>query len=91
MWGAHWSILLEKRGVPGVYVVDEPFVADVQVTCEKEGMPDLRRVIVPHPAGDVSDDQIPDIMSDLVRALTNPVGGDQRDGILKGRKESRFL
>ena len=91
MWGAHWSILLEKRGVPGVFVVDEPFIADVQVTCEKEGMPELRRVNVPHPAGDVSDEELPEIMSNMVRALTKPVTEDDRNEIPKREKESRFF
>ena len=59
MWGAHWSILLEKAGMPGVYIVDEPFKADVEISCRKEGMPGLRRVVVPHPCGDVTDDRAP--------------------------------
>ncbi len=45
MWGAHWTIGLEKRVVPSVYVVDEPFVGDVKITLKKEGMPSLRTVI----------------------------------------------
>jgi hypothetical protein len=73
MWGAHWSILLEKAGVPGVYIVDEPFKADVEITCDKEGMPGLRRVLVPHPCGDVPDTQLPDIISLLVQSLTSPL------------------
>ena len=59
MWGSHWSMFLEKEGIPSVFIVDEPFIADVQITCDKEGMPLLRRVIVPHPCGDVSDDRLP--------------------------------
>lgn len=91
MWGAHWSILLEKRGIPGVYVVDEPFIADVQVTCDKEGMPALRRVYVPHPAGDVSDEELPEIMPGLVNALTKSVTMDEGNNRLKKGMESRFL
>ncbi|HVN97352.1 MAG TPA: hypothetical protein VMT62_13065 [Syntrophorhabdaceae bacterium] len=73
MWGAHWSILLEKAGVPGVYVVDEPFRADVQISCEKEGMAVLRRVVVRHPCGDVTDAELPAVMSELLTALTSPL------------------
>jgi hypothetical protein len=91
MWGAHWSIFLEERGIPGVYIVDKPFVADVQVTCEKEGMPGLRRVNVPHPAGDVSDDELSDIMRKLVRALTTPVMEGEGHDILQDDKESLFF
>jgi hypothetical protein len=68
MWGAHWTINLEKRGIPAVYIVDEPFQADVQITCEKEGLPFLRRVVVPHPWGDVPNEQLPSIVSRLIEA-----------------------
>jgi hypothetical protein len=91
MWGAHWSILLEKRGIPGVYIVDEPFIADVQVTCEKEGMPELRRVNIPHPAGNVSDEELPEILTEMVNALTKPVTEGDRDDRLKKEKASHFL
>jgi hypothetical protein len=78
MWGAHWSILLEKAGVPGVYVVDEPFRADVQISCDKEGMGGLRRVVVPHPCGDVTDTELPAIMGRLVAALTSPLTDEEK-------------
>ena len=73
MWGAHWMIHLEKRGVPTVFLVDEPFKEDVQTTCEKEGASMLRRVIIPHPCGDVSDEQIKDIVPQLITKLTEPL------------------
>jgi hypothetical protein len=73
MWGAHWTIHLEKRGIPSVFIVDEPFIDDVQVTCDKEGMPRLGRVIVPHPCGDVPDDQLPRFISRMIEVLTVPV------------------
>lgn len=91
MWGAHWSILLEKRGIPGVYIVDQPFVADVRVTCEKEGMPGLRRVNVPHPAGDISEDDLPDVMRKVVAALTRPASDGERDDSSPSEKESPFF
>jgi hypothetical protein len=78
MWGAHWTINLEKRGVPAVYVVDEPFQADVQITCEKEGMPLLRRVVVPHPCGDVPDEELPTIAAKLIEGLNLPLTQDEK-------------
>jgi len=78
MWGAHWTIHLEKRGMPGVYIVDEPFKADVQATCDKEGMPLLRRVIVPHPCGDVTDKQLQEIMPQFIKALMSPLTGEEQ-------------
>ena len=72
MWGAHWTMELEKRGIPSVFIVDEPFIDDVQVTCEKEGMPFLRRVNVSHPCGDVANEELKMAMRQLVAALTKP-------------------
>ncbi|MCC6196099.1 MAG: hypothetical protein IT518_16710 [Burkholderiales bacterium] len=78
MWGAHWTMELEKRGVPGVFIVDRGFEADTQITCDKEGMPQLRRVLVPHPCGEVSDAELPNILPQLVDALTRPLTEAER-------------
>jgi hypothetical protein len=92
MWGAHWVIHLEKRGMPGVYIVDEPFKADVQATCDKEGMPLLRRVIVPHPCGGISDEQLPKIISQLLTGLTEPLTKDEQYPVAKEvEKPSRVI
>lgn len=77
MWGAHWTIYLEKKGIPGVYIVDEPFGADVRTTCEKEGMA-LRCVSIPHPCGDVTDEQLPEIVAKLISGLTAPLTGEEQ-------------
>jgi len=90
MWGAHWTIELEKRGIPGVYVVDEPFVEDVQIACDAEGMPLLRKVIVPHPCGDISDEQLLKIMPGVVDALTAALKEEEKKtGTIKPKKMSR--
>jgi hypothetical protein len=86
MWGAHWMIHLEKRGVPTVYVVDEPFKADVQISCEKEGMTGLRRVIVPHPCGDVSEKQLPNVVFSLIAGLTEPLTDEEKSPVRKERE-----
>lgn len=91
MWGSHWTVNLEKKGIPGVFIVDEPFRADVQVTCEKEGMSALRRVVVPHPCGDVDDAQLPIYMRQLVDALTRPLTDAERRPLARtARGESRI-
>ena len=77
MWGAHWTIQLEKRGVPSIYLVDDPFVLDVQTSCERNGMSRLRRVIIPHPCGDITDEQLPEIVPEVLRALTEPLTGEE--------------
>jgi hypothetical protein len=78
MWGAHWTIHLEKKGIPGVYIVDDPFRADVQTTCDREGMGLLRRVYVPHPCGEVADEQLPEIISRLIKGLTSPLTDEEQ-------------
>lgn len=70
MWGAHWTTELEKRGIPSVLIVDKGFEADTQITCDKEGMSLLRRVLVPHPCGDVSDEDLPKFIPQFIEALT---------------------
>jgi len=91
MWGTHWTTKLEKRGVPAVYIVDEPFVEDTQITCEKEGMPLLRRVIVPHTCGEIPDERLPEIMPELVDALTTALTEEEKKtGIIKPTKVPRI-
>ena len=90
MWGAHWTIELEKQGIPAVYIVDKPFIEDVQITCDKEGMPLLRRVTVPHPCGDISDDHLPRIMPELMEALSEPLTEEEKKtGTVKSDNISR--
>jgi hypothetical protein len=87
MWGTHWTAQLEQEGIPGVYIVDEPFEADVQITCDKEGMPSLRRVVVPHPCGDVPDERLPEIIPRLVEALISPLTEKEHSPMAKGLKK----
>jgi hypothetical protein len=90
MWGSHWTIGLEKRGIPSVYVVDEPFVEDVKTTLEKEGMPALRTVVVPHPCGTIPDDQYPGIIPKLIDALTLPLTAKEKQtGLILNKRQGR--
>jgi hypothetical protein len=92
MWGAHWTSHLEKKGIPTVYIVDEPFKSDVQITCDKEGMPVLRRVVVPHPCGDVTDKQLPEIIPQFIKALTSPLTDEEQfPKAKKAEKPSRIV
>ena len=66
------QLVLRNEVFHRVFVVDKPFIDDVQVTCEKEGMPSLRRVVVPHPCGDIPDEQYATIIPKLIEGLTVP-------------------
>jgi hypothetical protein len=91
MWGAHWTIGLEKRKIPSVYVVGEPFIEDVKVTLDKEGMPYLRTVNVPHPCGLIPDDQYSQIIPELVNALTKPLtAGEKQSGLALSKRIGRI-
>jgi hypothetical protein len=48
---------LEGRGVPGVFVVSTEFVAAAESQAKALGL-DTRRVFVPHPIQDRTDDEI---------------------------------
>ena len=91
MWGAHWTMEFEKRGIPSVYIVDEPFVEDTKITLEKEGMPSLRTVVVPHPCGDIPDEQYSKIIPKIVDALTLPLTeNEKKTGELTPKKMPRI-
>ena len=91
MWGAHNTALIEKQGVPAVLVVDQPFVEDVKVTLEKVGMPAVRSVVVPHPCGDIPDDQYAKYIPKLVAALTAPLTEEEKKtGEIVPRKPPRI-
>jgi hypothetical protein len=79
MTGARWSIFLERRGIPGVYVLSETFEKAVQTTCEKEGMPMLRRVVTPMPAwGEKAFSRIEEILNEIIAQLTTPLTEDEK-------------
>ncbi len=79
MIGARWSIFLEKMGIPGVYVLSEGYEEAVQATCEKEGMPLLRRVVTPMPAwGEEALGQSKKILDEIISALTRPLREDEK-------------
>jgi len=77
-WGAHWSSMLEKRGIPAVYIVGKPFVEDVVAGATREGMPYLRTVVVPHPCMYIPIGDMPPIMQKIVDALTVPLTAEEQ-------------
>jgi hypothetical protein len=74
MWGTHWTVGLEKRGIPCVYMVHKTWVDNVQISVEKEGMLALRRVIV----GLNPEEELAQIMPKLVDSLTKPLSVEEK-------------
>jgi len=79
-FGAQWSVVLEKRGVPGVFVLSEGYESAVQKTCHRKGMPQLRRVVTPSPAWGPKtlDEEMPRIMKEIVAQLTTPLSEEEK-------------
>ena len=49
------AIDFEKRGIPSVAVVTEPFILTGNAVAELNGMPGYPFVVVPHPFGSLDD------------------------------------
>lgn len=75
-WGVHDSIELEKRQIPTMTIATSYYEDLLVETAEAEGMPDLRRIILPYPLEGLPDDAVRDVarrMFDaVVAALTDP-------------------
>jgi len=66
---------LDRRGIPGVFAASTPFVDAAQTQSDALGF-DPRRVFIPHPIQDRSDDEMyvlaDEAVEALVEALTHP-------------------
>ena len=67
-------IAFEESGRPGVLVASSVFADAATAQAEALGAPDARRVLVPHPVQDRTDDELRamarEAVDDLVRAIT---------------------
>ncbi len=75
----HDSVWFETQGLPTVCVASIAFAAAASAQAEALGMPDVRRVFVPHSIQDATDDEMDAradaIVSQLVAALTGGPDG----------------
>jgi hypothetical protein len=64
----------ERAGKPGVLIVSSAFVEASTDEAEKLGHPELRRVFVPHPVQDRTDEEMRDMareaVDDVVAGIT---------------------
>ena len=92
VWGGLWSVSLEKKGIPGVYVLSEGYEHAVQLACEGEGMPLLRRVVTPMPAwgSETLDRHMDRIMEQITDQLTIPLtDGEKKTGAIPRKAPPR--
>ena len=57
----HDGLTLERRGVPTAVICTEPFVTSADAMAALGGVPDYPYVVVPHPLGSRTMDQIREI------------------------------
>ena len=64
------AILLEKAGIPTVPVITDAFDNTAKEMAELWGVPEFRFVMMPHPMGSLSDDDIARRAEGLVAHVT---------------------
>lgn len=70
----HDAVYFETQGIPSVFVMTSEFTGAAQTQADALGLPDVRRVVVPHPMQDRTDDEMyakaESVLDDLLEALT---------------------
>jgi hypothetical protein len=71
----HDSIWFETNKTPAVMIASDVFVDAAQKQADALGLPNVRRVFVPHPIQDATDDEMrakaDAIVNDVIAALKN--------------------
>ena len=72
----HDTTWFEIHGRPAVFIASSEFIDAADVQARALGLPDVRRVIVPHPIQDATDDEMRDkadaIEDAVLAALRGP-------------------
>ena len=70
----HDTVWFEIQGKPAVFVASSAFVDAAQTQAEALGLPEVRRVFVPHPIQDATDEEMraraDAIVDEVIEALT---------------------
>jgi len=70
----HDTIWFELQGKPGVFIASSEFIGAADVQAVALGLPEVRRISVPHPIQDATDDEMrakaDAIVDAVVAALT---------------------
>lgn len=54
----HDAVYFETQGIPSVFVMTSEFTGAAQTQADALGLPDVRRVVVPHPMQDRTDEEM---------------------------------
>jgi alkanesulfonate monooxygenase SsuD/methylene tetrahydromethanopterin reductase-like flavin-dependent oxidoreductase (luciferase family) len=72
----HDATWFEIQGVPAVFIASDAFVEAAQAQAEALGLPEVRRVFVPHPIQDATDEEMrakaDAIVDRVIEALISP-------------------
>ena len=52
------AISFEKRGIPAVAIITEPFIPTAAASAEMSGMPGYPHAVIPHPVGSLSPEEV---------------------------------
>ena len=71
----HDSVWFEVNGKPSVFIASSEFVDAAIAQSEALGLPDVRRIFVPHPIQDATDDEMrakaDAIIDEIIAALVD--------------------
>ena len=69
----HDTTWLEINGIPSVFIASDEFVDAAEAQAQSLGLPEVRRLFVPHPIQDANDDEMREkadaIVDDVIAAL----------------------
>lgn len=71
----HDTTWFEIQGIPTVFIASSVFVDAAEKQAEALGLPDVRRIFVPHPIQDATDEEMRDkadaIVDQVIAALVD--------------------
>ena len=71
----HDAVWFEIQGIPSVFVASSEFVSAAEAQSESLGLPQVRRVFVPHPIQDATDEEMwakaDEVVDALIEALVD--------------------
>lgn len=71
----HDSVWFELHGKPALFIASSAFADAVQTQADALGLPDVRRIFVPHPIQDATDEEMQAkadaIVEEVIEALTS--------------------
>lgn len=71
----HDTTWFEIQGIPSVFIASTEFVDAAEVQANALGLPEVRRIFVPHPIQDATDDEMREkadaIVDEVIAALVD--------------------